>query len=86
MPRIFPKFSEICPELASKLFHLNPVRAEKSGGRLTRSKMMKTRNRFLKSVVKTAKTTHVAMPWERGARRAAFVAARTVKPLELKRA
>lgn len=47
---------------------------------------MKSRSRFLKSVVKTAKTTTVSMPWERGARRAAFVASRTAKPQELKRA
>lgn len=47
---------------------------------------MKARNRFLKSVVKTAKTTDVTMPWDRGARRAAFVAKRDAKPLELKSA
>lgn len=46
---------------------------------------MKTR-RFVKSIVKTAKTTDVAMPWERGARRAAFIEKRTEKPLQLKTA
>lgn len=46
---------------------------------------MKTR-RFVKSIVKTAKTTDVAMPWQRGARRAEFVEKRAVKPLQLKSA
>jgi hypothetical protein len=47
---------------------------------------MKARNRFLKSVVKTAKTTDVTMPFDRGNRRDAFVAKRNVKPLQLKTA
>lgn len=46
---------------------------------------MKTR-RFVKSIVKTAKDTDVAMPWQRGSRRAAFVEKRAVKPLQLKSA
>ena len=46
---------------------------------------MKTR-RFVKSIVKTSKTTDVAMPWEGGARRAAFIEKRDVKPLTLKSA
>lgn len=44
---------------------------------------MKTR-RFVKSIVKTSKTTDVAMPWERGARRAAMIEKRIAKPLQLK--
>ncbi|SPF77641.1 hypothetical protein [Pseudoprimorskyibacter insulae] len=47
---------------------------------------MKARNRFVKSIVKTAKTTEVAMPWDRGARRAAFVAKRNIKTITLKSA
>ena len=46
---------------------------------------MKTR-RFVKSIVKTAQTTDVAMPWERGARRAALIEKRATKPLTLKSA
>ncbi len=46
---------------------------------------MKTR-RFVKSIVKTSKTTEVSMPWERGARRAAFIEKHTQKPLQLKSA
>lgn len=38
--------------------------------------------RFIKSVVTTAATTHVEMPWARGARRAAMIARRSA-PLEL---
>ena len=45
---------------------------------------MKTR--FLKSITETAKTTQVAMPWERGARREAFIAARKAPKPVLKRA
>ena len=37
---------------------------------------MKTNARFIKSVTKTAADTEVAMPWARGARRAAFIAKR----------
>lgn len=46
---------------------------------------MKTR-RFVKSIVKTAKDTEVSMPWQRGARRAAFIEKRAIKPLQLKSA
>ena len=35
---------------------------------------MKTR--FITSVTKTSETTRVALPWQRGARRAAFIAKR----------
>lgn len=34
--------------------------------------------RFITSVVKTAQSTDVQMPWARGTRRAAFIAKRTV--------
>lgn len=37
---------------------------------------MKTNQRFIKSVTKTASETDVQMPWERGARRASFIAKR----------
>ena len=37
---------------------------------------MKTNTRFIQSIVKTAKTTDVEMPWTRGARRAAFISKR----------
>ena len=38
---------------------------------------MKTNTRFIKSVTKAALDTDVAMPWTRGARRAAFIAKRS---------
>lgn len=63
----------------------DPVRAENTPGAEPRSKTMKTR-RFVKSIVKTAQTTDVAMPWERGARRAALIEKRATKPLTLKSA
>ncbi|MGR3270311.1 hypothetical protein [Thalassococcus profundi] len=45
---------------------------------------MKTR--FIKSIVKTAQTTEVEMPWTRGARRTAFIAKRTAAPVQRKSA
>lgn len=48
---------------------------------------MKTQSRFIKSITTTAKETTVSMPWERGARRAAFAAKRKAAPeQQLKRA
>ena len=38
---------------------------------------MKKNPRFIKSVVETAAKTDTVMPWDRGARRAAFIAKRT---------
>lgn len=37
---------------------------------------MKAKQRFIQSVVETAKADTSAMPWARGARRAAFIAKR----------
>jgi hypothetical protein len=34
---------------------------------------MKTNTRFIRSIVKTARTTEVEMPWARGKRREAFI-------------
>lgn len=47
---------------------------------------MKTGKRFIKSIVKAATETEHAMPWQRGARRAAFIAKRKETPAQLKRA
>ncbi len=33
---------------------------------------MRTKNRFIKSVLKTANETSVEMPWSRGSRRVSF--------------
>ena len=38
---------------------------------------MKPKSRFVKSIIATAATEEVTMPWKRGARRAAFIAKRT---------
>ena len=38
-------------------------------------------SRFVRSVLKTADTAQVQMPWQRGKRRAAFIAKRTAAPL-----
>lgn len=40
-----------------------------------------TNTRFIKSVVKTAKTDIPQMPWARGSRRAAFIAKRQAQPV-----
>lgn len=45
---------------------------------------MKTR--FIKSIIATAKDAKTAMPWERGARREAFIAARKGQKPALKSA
>lgn len=37
------------------------------------------KTRFVKSVAETAKVTQTVMPWQRGARRAAFIAKRRAK-------
>ncbi len=37
---------------------------------------MKTNARFIKSITKTAAASEAALPWTRGARRAAFIAKR----------
>ena len=39
-------------------------------------KSMKTNNRFIKSVIETARKTETQMPWTRGARRADMIANR----------
>ncbi|MGA9409054.1 MAG: hypothetical protein WBV78_01280 [Roseobacter sp.] len=38
---------------------------------------MKTNTRFIQSVVKTAKSNEVEMPWTRGKRREAFIQKRS---------
>ncbi|WP_295316338.1 hypothetical protein [Roseobacter sp.] len=40
---------------------------------------MKTNKRFIRSVIKTADTSKTEMPWQRGVRRAAFIAKRAGK-------
>ena len=40
---------------------------------------MKIKTRFIKSVVETARKSETELPWTRGTRRAAFLAARTEK-------
>lgn len=47
---------------------------------------MKTRTRFIKSVLKTAETSEVKMPWERGATRNAMIAKRETTQVAAKRA
>lgn len=47
---------------------------------------MKSGKRFIKSIVKASAETEIAMPWQRGARRAAFIAKRKEAPAQLKRA
>lgn len=47
---------------------------------------MKTRNRFLKSVIRTAQDTKTSLPFERGARRTAFIASRKAPQLRIKTA
>lgn len=47
---------------------------------------MKIKTRFIKSIVDASKDAEVAMPWQRGARRNAFVEKRKAPPLHLKRA
>ena len=44
---------------------------------------MKTNTRFIKSVLENAKSDSPALPWARGARRAAFIAKRnaSIEPL-----
>ncbi|MBV2359763.1 hypothetical protein KUH32_08250 [Thalassococcus sp. CAU 1522] len=48
---------------------------------------MKTQRKFIKSIVAAATVeSDIAMPWQRGARRAAFVAKRIDPRVALKRA
>ncbi|WP_439143826.1 hypothetical protein [Planktotalea sp.] len=47
---------------------------------------MKPKARFIASVVNTAKSEVPALPFERGARRAAFIAKRNTEKKELKSA
>lgn len=47
---------------------------------------MKTTTRFIHAITNTAKETEVSLPWQRGARRAAFIAKRAAPKPELKRA
>ena len=47
---------------------------------------MKKQSRFIKSVVATAKSTDVELPWARGTRRAAAIARREAQTPILKRA
>ncbi|MDV4145925.1 MULTISPECIES: hypothetical protein [Shimia] len=47
---------------------------------------MAGKTRFIKSITASAKTDVPAMPWARGARRAAFIAKRTAGELEVKAA
>lgn len=43
--------------------------------------MMKTERRWMKSLLAEAAACKTRMPWERGLRRAAFIARRTAKPI-----
>lgn len=45
---------------------------------------MKTRTRFIKSVIETAAKRDVDLPWTRGGQRRARVAARHAKPTTVK--
>lgn len=47
---------------------------------------MKTNARFIKSICETAAKEDVAMPWARGARRAAFIAKRKAVSIDVKKA
>ncbi|SHI64822.1 hypothetical protein SAMN05444000_102157 [Shimia gijangensis] len=47
---------------------------------------MSSKQRFIKSVVATAKADAPAMPWARGARRAAFIAKRSGVEMDKKAA
>ncbi|MDP2495551.1 hypothetical protein Q8W25_16085 [Shimia thalassica] len=47
---------------------------------------MAGKTRFIKSVVAGSKSDAPAMPWERGARRTAFIAKRKVQAVPLKNA
>ena len=47
---------------------------------------MITNTRFIKSICETANHQDIAMPWARGARRAAFIAKRTAAPITAKNA
>ena len=47
---------------------------------------MTPKAKFIKSITRTAAAESIPMPWERGARRAAFVARRRGILAELKRA
>ena len=51
---------------------------------------MKTRSRFIKSITRTAadlsQDPMMVLPWERGARRAAFIARRSLVAPQLRRA
>ncbi len=47
---------------------------------------MKTKTRFIKSVVETAAKNDTVMPWSRGARRAAFIAKRNATQVTRKSA
>lgn len=46
---------------------------------------MKTNTRFIKSICETASKENTAMPWARGARRAAFIAKRRAMPSAAKK-
>lgn len=39
---------------------------------------MKTNNRFIKSIISTAQTESVVMPWQRGGHRAELIASRGI--------
>ncbi|MGR3500761.1 hypothetical protein [Pseudaestuariivita sp.] len=43
---------------------------------------MKLSTRYIKSAIATAADTKTALPWERGARRASFIAARKATKLK----
>lgn len=45
-----------------------------------------TQKRWIKSIIKTAQEDTPALPWQRGARRARFVAARKTNSLQAKTA
>jgi len=65
--------SDFCPDCAA----IMPQQARRPAGQEDR---MKTQPRWMKSVIEEATRCRVRMPWERGLRRAGFVARRG-KPL-----
>jgi hypothetical protein len=72
----FLKFLMICQKPAALPRHIAINKGQNAPLQSSRRNNMKTNARFIKSVTKTAADTDVALPWTRGARRAAFIAQR----------
>ena len=74
------KFSKNCTIAANRPDWPGIVILEHGGipplSGLRRTRAMKPKSRFVKSIIANAATEQVEMPWKRGARRAAFIAKR----------